>query len=592
MKRTGIRMKSKHSSQTPDPAADGDTSRNTAGLSTGGRPGMGRRLAWIAAVGSLILVALGAAPGYRLLKTLRARALAEEATQLIDTGQWDAAFRKANAAYQMRPQDPATIRTVARLYTAAKGVQALVFWKLLAERNGSTVDDDRTFLRLALTLNRAGDAAAAVTRILENGERTAEDLRLAAEFHARMGQPSSARSLCREGLAESPDDAGLKLLLANLLSASAEPADRAEAVTILNPLTSLPDPTGLSALGLLVSDRNASIAQVNRLLSILESRSDKDEFPLRLWMAELRMRRNPDRANAYARDAIGPPNSLTPNEMLIAGRWLNSHGYRHLALDLLPRETALQSEDHFLVRLDALAATGQWETVARELELPENPLDPMFVNLFLARAAAETGRNEEAELRWRKVQLSAGNDRDKLAYAARYAESTDARDEAIRFYRRLTRDPAAARDAFRALFRLGERTGNTRAIREWMRDYASQFPDDDAPRNDIPYLDLLLNENLDASFRAAKALHDEDPSMLAYRVTLALAYLRRDEPGSARDLFRGVTLNWAHVLPGWQAVHAAAHGRSGQIDAARAFARQIPIPRLKPEEKALIEPWL
>ena len=50
----------------------------------------------------------------------------------------------------------------------------------------------------------------------------------------------------------------------------------------------------------------------------------------------------------------------------------------------------------------------------------------------------------------------------------------------------------------------------------------------------------------------------------------------------------GFTLDWTQVRPGWQAVNAAVRAANGELNLARALARQIPLTRLKPEERELI----
>jgi hypothetical protein len=90
----------------------------------------------------------------------------------------------------------------------------------------------------------------------------------------------------------------------------------------------------------------------------------------------------------------------------------------------------------------------------------------------------------------------------------------------------------------------------------------------------------------------SRKLVDFQPLLLAYRTTLALAYLRSNDPASAKAVYAGLEADWATVLPGWQAVYTAVLGATDEPEAARTLARRIPVQRLKPEERALIEPWL
>ena len=105
-------------------------------------------------------------------------------------------------------------------------------------------------------------------------------------------------------------------------------------------------------------------------------------------------------------------------------------------------------------------------------------------------------------------------------------------------------------------------------------------------------MNLLLREHLEASQAVAQKLLEQKPDFLSYRTTAALAYLRLDDVQAARALYEGLSLEWSKVLPGWQAVHVAVRGASGQTHLARVLARQIPLDRLKPEERILVQPYL
>jgi DNA-binding SARP family transcriptional activator len=179
-----------------------------------------------------------------------------------------------------------------------------------------------------------------------------------------------------------------------------------------------------------------------------------------------------------------------------------------------------------------------------------------------------------------------------MLYVADYAEKIGETDEARKVFERLTGVPEYSDRAYAGLIRIAERNGGTRTLREIMRDLSARHPDDPAPQNDLAYLNLLLNERVEASKETAEALHKAHPNVMAYRNTLALAYLRLDDPASARKLYEDLNLDWKMLQPGWQAVHAAVIGANGDAQNARVLAKEIPLNALKPEEHALIQPWL
>ena len=181
---------------------------------------------------------------------------------------------------------------------------------------------------------------------------------------------------------------------------------------------------------------------------------------------------------------------------------------------------------------------------------------------------------------------------ETLLYVAQYAEKVGATEEALKAYRQLSKQPQSAAQAYLALIRLVEQKGDTRALRDLMKELIAAFPNDPAPRNDLAYLELLTKENIASAAEAAKTLVASRPEMLAYRTTLALAYLRMNDPKSAHALFRGVEVDWKTAPPSWRAVYAAVLAANGDIKSARQMVNQLPRQQLRAEERALVEPWL
>jgi hypothetical protein len=148
--------------------------------------------------------------------------------------------------------------------------------------------------------------------------------------------------------------------------------------------------------------------------------------------------------------------------------------------------------------------------------------------------------------------------------------------------------PGAEHAGFLGLVRLTELSGDTRTLRDQVKEFAERFPNEFEPQNDLAYLDLLLNENVAAALELAGKFVKRFPDLLAYRTTLALANLRNADAVAARAVFAGIDTDWSAAKPGWYAVYAAVLAASGEHALANANARKINVSRLKPEERALI----
>jgi hypothetical protein len=105
---------------------------------------------------------------------------------------------------------------------------------------------------------------------------------------------------------------------------------------------------------------------------------------------------------------------------------------------------------------------------------------------------------------------------------------------------------------------------------------------------------LLLGGDIDKNFTTAKTLAEKYPNRLSYRVTAALGYLRKRDPGLALAQFKGPDgappIDWSKTPPAWRAVYAATLIENEQANAARDMIATIPLDKLSPEERALIRP--
>ncbi len=550
-----------------------------------------RRKIWIAAVVCLIAAAaLAVRPAYRTARAWRADALARAAEKAIEAQEWTEASQKAQAAYHLDPTGARSMRVVARLYTIAGQPNAVTFWENLRASGLATEEDRRELIRAGLRFGKAGAVRGEVFALTRERPEEAENLRLAADFCLFTGDRTNALIFSR-ALAKLGANPAAELTLARALVATGDPANQAQARGLLLKLAGGTNAAGLDAQVVLA---RAGMVSDEALPGLIEGilKHPQRKLPHRLLAEELRLKLRPqERAQAVAafvNEASGSPLS---NRVEVA-RWLNRQGEFGRAAELAGAGESLGNREAFLVRADALAALGKWREVQEELQQEGNPLEPALREVFLARAALELKAPQAADAHWRRAHLEVAAQPEALLYIAEYAEKVGEVEEARKAYERLAAAPEYSDRAFTGLIRIAEQTGGTRTLREIMRDLSARRPDDPAPLNDMAYLNLLLNERVEASKETALKLHAAQPNVMAFRTTLALAHLRANEVGEAKGMYEGLNLDWRALKPGWQAVHVAVVGEGGEPHLARTLARQIPLPRLKPEERLLIQPWL
>src|ERR1051326_4779790 len=119
----------------------------------------------IVALFALLLLIVGR-PVAHALRAWQARRHARHAFTLIDQRKWSEARSEAIAAYQLTPNEPESLRAVARLLSRVGQSDGLEYWKKLAGVAPLTADDLRDQAQLALKINDLSTARDAVQQLL------------------------------------------------------------------------------------------------------------------------------------------------------------------------------------------------------------------------------------------------------------------------------------------------------------------------------------------------------------------------------------------------------------------------------------------
>jgi tetratricopeptide (TPR) repeat protein len=537
----------------------------------------------IAGVVVLVLLVAGGPPVYRRAKVWRARALAAEAERLLAEGQLDKASGKAQAAIGLAPAEPAVLRAMARVLTSAHSGLALNYWKGLLTQPRATADDRRAAVRVALQSHRLDFAEEQVALLLRADPPPVETLELAADLALLKNNPPAALDFLARLLRQEPHNYRARLLEGRIMASSPDQAQKDRGLRELHKLGEAHDATALSALQTLAQTPDLPAGEtsfVAERLAVhpLATTADK------LTALALRWRIDPALRAGLIEQAVTQFSKSGPDDLVALGRWLLQQGEAARVLEVIGAAQALTRQELFLVRVDALAALGRWTEIQQSIEQEKPPIQPVYAEVFQARAAKELGQLRDANAHWNLALSHALPSLEQNLYLARYAEKMGEHRVAARAWRQVARTPAWALRANLAALSSLEKDGDTRGLREAVQQLTRLAPNDPAPRNDAAYLDLLLEENVPAASATAEQLFQAHPDVLAYRTTLALAYLRTGRLSDAQRLYNGIEVPWPQVPPRSQAVHAAVLTAAGT-------AEPPPIPDstlLLPEERALL----
>ena len=543
---------------------------------------------WIIILAGFVVLILAGTTAYQVLKSNRAERFASAGDALAAQDKWNEAAVQYRVALELDPSNYRGLAGAARLATKADRPEALELWQRVMQLSKCTVRDRQDYADYLIQTHRLNLAQKIIDPLLKKDPDT-RTLQLATGYSRKMGDTVKALEFARLASKRAPDDDAARFQLAELLAQSMEPADQTEARKILWELAAKSSVYKKSAVEALGTAPELTTDERNRLLQELETLTPKN-IKDDLLAADLRFQTHPDDAPRIYQEEIARWAKGQTSELVDLARWLNAHQQAELVLSNVPIERAVQDNQLLLSRLDALATLQRWNDIDDVLSRSDVTLDPSVIESFHARTAQERNAALDAEVHWSHAISLAGTDPYKLRFVANFAEQSHATAAALKAYDQLARFPEHADFAYLGIERVSQKSGETTTQRTAMAKIVARSPDDPNAADQLAYLNLLLNEDVDKNFAIAKKLTEQYPNRLAFRVTTALGYLRRHDGASALAQFKApAPIDWKKTLPSWRAVYAAALLAGDRNDEAREIIKTIPRDRLKSQERELIE---
>ncbi|RYD62216.1 MAG: hypothetical protein EOP83_15180 [Verrucomicrobiaceae bacterium] len=447
-----------------------------------------KRILWTFAA-LLLIGGISAKPGFAAVKRWRCGKLAEESAELLDRRDVEQAFSKARAAHQLLPEEPRALRAVAKALAARDDWgNAAAFWAEVVKREPSP-EDRRAYAEAALRSGALDKAAEQVESLMSSDAESTDNHLLAAKVYSAHGDLALALKSARRAVELDPNHEVAGFLLSQFLLQ--KPETRIEGLERLWKLGEGKSATALQALLTLSAAPNLEKAGLDRLIPALRGHPLAEETH-RLKALELELIRSPENRKAFLDAAQERYAAAEPERLRLFAAWLSLQGEHERALRVLPGDQAFTRKDLFLVRVDAMAALGQWNEILHDLKKDRAPLEQPLVHLFQARCWKELKDEERAAMAWRSALDSARGDVNMLRYIAGYAEKVGAPEQAERAYRALTQNSKTARFAFEALLRLTP-PSETHRLRDLLAEMAQRWPKEIALTNDLAYLNTLLN---------------------------------------------------------------------------------------------------
>ena len=529
-----------------------------------------RRVGWLLllAVVGVVGAAYLARPVYRQVKVWRAENLAESALELLeDSSTQEEAWEKARAAHNLAPGNLKVTRALAKVLSVSDPGRALPFWEAAVEISGGANEDRLGLVKIAIQVGKLESVREHLAELEGRIPNDAEFILAKSRYLMRENRIEEAVGEARRllDLEEIPDEA--HLFYVQLTQLSPDPADKRLGIDYLWTLGERRDAIGLTALKNLARYPGKNPQGIRELMQRLafHPESGGEES---LLILELRLELRDITAEEALEEAKTLLNPIEDENLLKLGRWLNQHRLQEQTLAVIDEERARSRKDLFLVRMDALAVLNHWEEISVILNRPNIPIESSLVHLFRMRAYRATNQTRRADIEWEKAILATAGDTQVLWSLVEYASRLNLSDYTRLVLEKLTNQSNSMRRAFESLLKLEQTAGNTVAVRDVLRRMVEIYPDESAVKNDLAYLNFLLNEDVEESVREAEAIVNENPLYLAHRITLALGYLRSGDAPRALSLLEGLNVDWSKVRGQWRIILGTILKASGHGDEA------------------------
>ncbi|MEZ5301709.1 MAG: tetratricopeptide repeat protein [Verrucomicrobiales bacterium] len=509
-----------------------------------GAPSRTRRvLLWAA-----ILVALGGIGfgGWTIRNRMRAHkaeVIAEGAKQLgrSEVGRLKEAVEDAVEAYNLAPDSPEVVRTMAELSRLMGSHKAVYFYERLGEMGAQTAADRRDLLECYTVFGYPREAENLAAKMLQADPGDAAVLGTMGKFHARSGEMERALAELRRAADADPEDPEYPLYVAALeLSAGKLAAeDQRPRWRLLFDQAQDDGETGLTALNLIADLRQVPPGLGDDLVRRLRDHplGDARHKTLALnW--ELRL--HPDDRDALIAREMRAAEGASFKERADLALWMNGQGAYAETLRLLSLTEVKEHPALFTAFVEASAQIHGWGYIGKLLAASDLPIEGAVKHLFNAHQARETGDTLRFSEQLRKAAEVAYREdkRAVLEGVGRYAEAADEWEIAQDAYDRLVSSPDGKYRGLLGRMRVAEHHGDTLALLDAAKLIALRYQRGDDWTERLAYWRLIIGAEVEVGAAEAERLRasGNQPKTLLIAGLAKLRFGDRAGAGGGRRL--------------------------------------------------------
>lgn len=550
-----------------------------------------RRARVFAIVGALI-VFLGV--GYLLAwhvarpfyKSWREKRANEVAREYLQKGDYPNAILAVRKTLQYNKTNIEAWKLAVEI-TEKQGVQDVVFYQLQLANVQPTFENRLKALQVAVKYNDFRDADSIISKVGEEGSKSAEFLELASTVSRRMGNATRAKYYLMSlvSLQPSNNKARFDLAQLRLMEGVAEnkPSIRAD----IRNLASDPE-IRPRALALLLTDslQAQNSTEALELADQLAALPDTPP-PSRVLVIDAYRRYAPTRFKTYlaqteqdfASDAMKViilTNYLISNEMAADTRaWIDS-----LDEKVKSNEGVQVSYAYALMMTKDLDGM---EAYLRNCKWQENEFARYALLAYRYRLA---GRDREFADTWKLAVIEVGNNPRRLQTLTAQVTAWGWQDQKFELlWKRFMLEPSN-QSLRNQLVAWEQSHGNTAGLNRLFARITEIDPNDLDSKNNYAYTSILLGINTERANQAALEVYRAKPNNHYYATTEALALYRQRKYAEALEIMQNMGVQ-AMTQPARAMLHAAILIANGRYDEGSNMMMGLNPSTLLPEERAL-----
>ena len=464
-----------------------------------------------------------------------------------------------NPFFNLNRLTPEMMRIVIRRLQRAMPGKAYEFSKWLVESPRSTVEDRILHIRLA---RKSGNTRA-----------------IAELLHAVSNEQDASLS--------SHD---LQLVQIEKAISAAEDGRYAEAHKILHAMTDS-------------ADENRSLPDaLKAILSTALPPSEEEKFlklylelpvrnlPLRLHVLDRLLEIAPAEQEHWFQYAV---DHLLDMDPVLVGAWLQRSGAGGVVLTRFQSVPAQQLTTGQLMALfNVLLEKGEAGKAKEILKDQRNDLQKGLLHLLQIHLLLVENRTGEAQKLWDKARdsiLAEGEYHALKPLGALAFELNRPRDGFLVMMNALLAGVSFSEDQLRRINELALQHGTLKQAIYIANELLQLAPDDPLYKNNLAYFLYLEGNVTESSLNSMRALVEEHPEIIQYRLTLALGLLRSGQPLKAQKLLESNSFEWGNLSPQGQMIYAVVLAENGEQSVAKGLVSQLDAEEFLAEEKALLE---